>query len=189
MQTNHPKITDKTEIQYRWLEPEEVTKIEDIDRSERIRVGYKLVGNELQRMAVNWDSPSWAREGEGGYSIAAQINFCREHLSRNGRMFGAFDGDKLVGIGLIQHQVAASTAQLAFLHVSNRYRQRGIGRQIAAELIQEAQRDGAQKMYVSATPSGSAVDFYLSQGFRPTDVPIPELFELEPDDIHMVRDI
>jgi hypothetical protein len=92
MQTNHHKNTFKTQIQYRWLEAEEVTKIADIDRSERIRVGYKLVGSELQQLDVNWDSPAWALEGEGEYSVAAQVNFCQEHLARNGRMFGAFDG-------------------------------------------------------------------------------------------------
>jgi hypothetical protein len=74
------------------LEAEEVIKIADIDRSERIRVGYKLVGSELQQLDVNWDSPAWALEGESEYSVAAQVNFCQEHLARNGRMFGAFDG-------------------------------------------------------------------------------------------------
>jgi hypothetical protein len=42
-------------------------------------------------------------------------------------------------------------------------------------------------MYVSAVPSESAVGFYQSQGFEPTDTPIPTLFELEPEDIHMVK--
>ena len=111
-----------TQIQYRWLIPEEVTKIADIDRSERIRIGYKQIGRELEQMAVNWDSPTWAREGDGDYSVAAQIEFCRGHLARNGRLFGAFDEEKLVGIGLIQPEVAESTSQLAFLHVSNQYR-------------------------------------------------------------------
>jgi hypothetical protein len=40
---------------------------------------------------------------------------------------------------------------------------------------------------VSATESESAVSFYLSQGFRPTATPNPQMFELEPLDIHMVR--
>ena len=104
-------------------------------------------------------------------------------------MYGAFHEQKLVGIGIIQPDVAADTAQLAYLHVSNRYRQKGIGNRIAQELIGEARRTGAAKMYVSATPSGSAVNFYMRQGFRPTATPIPELFELEPDDIHMLMEL
>lgn len=174
-------------VRFRWMEPDEVAKIGDIDRSERIRSGYQMVAGELQQIEVNWDSPSWVKEGSGDYSVAAQIRFCQEHLARNGRMFGAFVSDKLVGIGLIQPEIELGTAQLAFLHVSKPYRQYGIGKQITATLITEAQKTGAVRMYVSATPSTSTVNFYMSQGFKPTDQPIPELFELEPEDIHMVK--
>jgi hypothetical protein len=44
-------------------------------------------------------------------------------------------------------------------------------------------------VYVSATPSESAVGFYTSMGFTPTPDPIPELFALEPEDIHMIIDL
>jgi hypothetical protein len=40
-------------------------------------------------------------------------------------------------------------------------------------------------MVVSATPSDNTVRFYLSRGFRPTAEPLAELFELEPEDVHM----
>jgi ribosomal protein S18 acetylase RimI-like enzyme len=103
-------------------------------------------------------------------------------------MYGAFSGEKLVGIGLIQHDIEVGMAQLAYLHVSQGYRQQGIARQITATLIEEAKRAGARQIYVSATPSGSAIGFYLSQGFEPTDTPIPALIKLEPEDIHMVKD-
>jgi hypothetical protein len=178
-----------TNIHCRWMEPQEVSSVAEIDRSERIRTGYTCSGDELQQMVVNWDSPPWAWEGDGDHTVAAQVRFCSDHLKINGRMYGAFDGQKLVGIGIIQPQVAEGTAQLAYLHVSNGYRQTGIGGRITAALIREAKRCGARTMYVSATPSGSAVGFYLSHGFEPTDEPIPELFAKEPDDIHMVKDI
>ncbi len=180
---------DMAKIRYLWMEPEEVTKIVEIDRSERIRMGYKLVEGKLQKMAVNWDSPPWTSDGEGEYSVAGQIKFCREHLERNGRLFGAFLENKLVGIGLLQPEVEEGIAQLAFLHVSNQHRRMGIGSRITKELVLEAKRGGASKMYVSATPSGSAVSFYLRQGFKPTNNPIPVLLELEPDDIHMIKNL
>lgn len=41
-------------------------------------------------------------------------------------------------------------------------------------------------LYVSATPSESAVGFYRSMGFAPTTEPDPRLFALEPKDIHMI---
>ena len=178
-----------SEISYRWMEPDEVSKLKDIDRSEKIWINYKYVEGQLQARDVDWDAPAWFTEGDGAHTVASHIRFCTEHLERNGRMYGAFHDQKLVGIGIIQPDVAAGTAQLAYLHVSNGYRQKGIGNRIVEELIAEARRTGAVKMYVSATPSGSAVNFYMSQGFQPTATPIPELFELEPDDIHMLMEL
>ena len=178
-----------TKIQYRWMQPHEVTKIGEIDRSEQIRTGYKYTEGKLQQLEVNWDSPMWQTEGNGEHTIAAQVSFCQAHLARKGQMYGAFHNEKLVGVGIIQQEIQEGIAQLAYLHVSNRYRRKGIGKQITKELTHEATRAGAKKMYVSATPSGSAVGFYLSCGFRPVDTPIPELFQLEPEDIHMIKDI
>ena len=42
-------------------------------------------------------------------------------------------------------------------------------------------------MYVSAVPSESAVGFYRSQGFTPTQEVDEELYALEPEDIHMTK--
>jgi ribosomal protein S18 acetylase RimI-like enzyme len=76
-------------------------------------------------------------------------------------------------------------AQLVFLHVSHGYRRQGIATRLTAEGTQLARSDGAEQLYVSATPSKSAVGFYRSQGFRLVDKPHPELYALEPEDIHM----
>ena len=176
-------------IEYRWMAADEVSKIGDIDRSERIRIGYRCVEGELHAMDVNWDSPPWAIEGDGEYSVASQIRFCRGHLDKNGRMYGAFYEQKLVGIGILQPNIDEGTAQLAYLHVSNAFRQKGTGNRIVESLIDEARSTGAVRMYVSATPTGSAINFYLSHGFKPTATPIPELFELEPDDIHLLKEL
>lgn len=169
------------------MEPNEVNKIKNIDRSEEIRTGYHFADGVLHEMQVNWDSPSWGMEGDGEYTVAAEIRFCQSHLERNGRMYGAFEDEILVGIGIVQHEIAPGTAQLAYLHVTNGCRKQGIGEKIIEALFEEAKKAGAEQIYVSAVPSGSAVNFYLSKGFKPTVSPIPELYELEPEDIHMVK--
>ena len=177
-----------TKLQYRWMHSDEIVRLADIDRSEQIRVGYIFENGKLKQLLdVNWDSPAWGTDDDGEYSVAAQIRFCQTHLERNGRMYGAFDNEKLVGIGIVQPQIGAGMAQLAFLHVSNGRRREGIGEQIINALIIEAKNTGAVQMYVSAVPSQSAVSFYRRQGFEPTNNPIPELFALEPEDIHMVK--
>jgi ribosomal protein S18 acetylase RimI-like enzyme len=176
-----------TDVHYRWMEPDEVVRIAEINRAEQIRVGYTIECDHLQRIEVNWDTPDFIRDGQGEHSIGAQINFCCEHLNNGGCLLGAFDGDNLVGIGVLQPEIRKGIAQLANLQVSNGYRRLGIGSQIFKEIVLRAKDMGAESIYVSATPSGSAVGFYLSHGFEPVEVPIPELFELEPEDIHMLK--
>lgn len=80
-------------------------------------------------------------------------------------------------------------AQSALLHVSREQRRNGIASLIATRIEEAAIRAGAHKLYVSATPTRSAVSFYRSRGFKLSDDPIPELLELEPEDIHMVKEL
>jgi ribosomal protein S18 acetylase RimI-like enzyme len=176
-------------ITIRRMGLKEVHRVREIDRSERIRSGYAYEDGQLKEIEVNWDSPRWAVDGEGDHSVSAQIAFCRDHLEKGGRMLGAFDGDNLVGIGILQFAIRDGVGQLAFLHVSKAYRRQGIGSRILQEFARQAKAAGNEQLYVSATPSGSAVGFYLSHGFAPVDEPIPELFELEPEDIHMIKTI
>lgn len=175
-----------TEITIRWMEPTELERIREIDRSEEIRVGYVMEARKLRQMNVVWDSPNFDSEGEGEHSFAAHIKFCRTHLEAGGRMIGAFAKDRLVGIGVLRYEVRPGMAQLAYLHVSNGFRRKGLATRLTQEIIAEARENGAYRIYVSATPSGSAVGFYHSQGFTVAAKPIPELYELEPEDIHMV---
>jgi N-acetylglutamate synthase-like GNAT family acetyltransferase len=76
-------------------------------------------------------------------------------------------------------------AQLAYLQVSAPYRRRGIATAITQRLLDLARAHGASNVYVSATPSQPTVAFYQKFGFSPAAEPLPELYELEPEDIHM----
>ena len=60
-----------------------------------------------------------------------------------------------------------------------------IGSCLSDQLEQIARTAGDSDMVVSATPSENTVRFYLGRGFQPTATPLPDLFELEPDDVHM----
>lgn len=78
------------------------------------------------------------------------------------------------------------TAWFAFLHVSRAHRRRGVAATLWAAGSEIAADAGAASMYVSATPSGSAVGFYTSRGCRLAEPPHPALFAKEPDDIHLI---
>lgn len=78
-------------------------------------------------------------------------------------------------------------AQLDALFVDKDHRQQGIAAHLTKLLEEQARADGHKRLYVSATESKSAVGFYTSQGFIPTQDTHPELFALEPNDIHMIK--
>ena len=176
-----------TEISYRWMQPEEVSRMSEIDRREQVTIGYEMEAGKLKAIDVDWDVPNWFAEGEGEHSVASKIAFCQDHLRRGGRMIGAFAEDRLVAMGLVTPDIRPGMAQLAYLHVSDGYRRMGIAGRLTREMVELARQGGAKEMYVTATPSASAVGFYRSQGFEPVAEPLPELFELEPEDIHMLK--
>lgn len=100
---------------------------------------------------------------------------------------GAFDGDRLVGIGVVLPHLRPGVAQLAYLHVSNGFRAGGIGGRLSDALERIARDAGDTSMVVSATPSRNTVGFYRRRGYEPMAEPFRELYELEPDDVHMTK--
>jgi len=164
----------------------EAHRIAEIDRSEQIRLGYRVEDGVLRSEPVRWDVPRWTRGATGEPNIEARIRKLASRLEAGDTAIGAFDGDLLVGY-IVLHALSPGLAQLAELFVSSRYRRRGIASRLTTALAQRARADGAEEIYVSAVPSESAVGFYASQGFRLAEQVHPELFALEPEDIHMVR--
>ena len=110
-------------------------------------------------------------------------------MVEGGRAFGSFEEDRLLGIAVLRAALDKDTAQLAGLYVDRECRRHGFANMLVGAVIDAALATGATNLYVSAVPSESAVGFYLSRGFRPVGTPRPELFDLEPEDIHMSLDI
>lgn len=170
----------------RPIEARELDLLGQLDRSEQIAALYVQQGAHLVlREGGNWSATRWTEEGDGEHSVAQHRAYCEQQLAAGGSALGAFDGDRLVGIGVMRPEIRPGVAQLAFLHVSNGYRATGIGGRLARDLERVARDVGARSMVVSATPSVNTVDFYRRLGFEPMAEPLPELFELEPEDIHM----
>lgn len=175
-------------LDIRRMERNKLERIRDIDRAEIIRFHYEQRGSRLHRTEVDWGTPGWF-DGDGQHSFGQMIRGAEHYLDLGGTAFGAFDGDRLAGIAIYRPHLADGMGQLGLLHVSNGYRRRGVGSRLFEEILTLARRDGATHLYVSATPTGSAVGFYTSKGFKPTDRPHPDLLAEEPDDIHMVLEM
>ena len=163
----------------------ELARIAEIDRSERIRQQYRQRGEMLDLVDVDIDAPRWGEWGEA--TVDHRIDEWTRLVSAGGVPLGAFDGDHLIGFAVYMRASPETPANLAVLHVTKPWRRHGVGRELTDEVVRLARAEGAQRLYVSATPTRGTVDFYMSQGFMPVATPDERLFALEPDDIHMER--
>jgi GNAT superfamily N-acetyltransferase len=162
-----------------------LSRVAEIDRSESINVLYDQHATQLVAQHGNWSASAWDPDGHGEHSVAAQVHALRYHVDKGGIALGAFASGRLVGIGVVVPHLRPGIAQLAWLHVSAPWRTTGVGSRLSDQLEQVARTAGASDMVVSATPSENTVRFYLGRGFQPMVEPFAELFELEPEDVHM----
>ena len=174
-------------ITIRQMDLSEVGRIAEIDRSEHVTTGYVYEDGKLRAEHVDWQVPRWRLEGET-FSVEAHVMGIRPVLEEGGVMLGAFDrGGGLAGFAVLRYHLTENQAQLDALFVSRAYRRRGIATRLTSRVARLAKASGADELYVSATPSESAVGFYMSQGFRLAEEGNEELYALEPEDIHMIR--
>ena len=177
-------------MQVRRLPARDVSLVATIDRSERVEVQYRVFDGELRQVpAAIAEVVAWDPAGSGPHSVAAALAFCESVVARGGILLGAFDGERTAGLAIVDSTFEPFLAWLAFLHVSRPYRRRGAAQALWNVAADIARADGATSIYVSATPTGSAVGFYLRQGCRLASPVHPELFAAEPEDIHLVRSL
>lgn len=177
-------------MELRHLDATDVSLIARIDRSEHVDVQYAVRDGQLvEAPVVMEDIPTWSDDGRE-HSITKMLEFCTPILEGGATLLGAFtDDDELVGLAIVDPTFEPPLAWLALLHVSRSHRRTGAATALWAAAARLASGDGATAMYVSATPTGSAVGFYLSQGCRLADPVHPALFEHEPEDIHLICDL
>ncbi|OPA74602.1 GNAT family N-acetyltransferase [Paenibacillus selenitireducens] len=174
-------------IIYRTMTIEDCNKLKEIDRSEAIDYTYEYLNGALIETDANHECPSWDQA-----TLQEIENRFAEELTLGGRALGAFDGDLLIGFGVLAHRfrgVNQNILQLDLMYVSRSYRRQGVGTTIMNVLSEEARSRGAKYLYISSTETRSAVYFYQHQGGQITDDVDPELFEKEPFDIHMLKEL
>jgi GNAT superfamily N-acetyltransferase len=163
----------------------DLSRVVEIDRSERINVLYDQHGTQLVARHGNWSASAWDPDGHGEHSVEAKVHELQHHVDNGGVALAALASGRLVGIGVVVPDLRPGIAQLAFLDVSAPLHGTGIGSCLCEQLEQIARSAGHSDMVVSATPSENTVRFYLGRCFQPTAEPLAELFELEPQDVHM----
>jgi len=172
-------------IEIKYMKPDEVERLRELDVSEDGDIVYKWINDEVVAVPEGWARRRWSDE-----ECSRRIRVMRDELTSGEiAVIGAFDGDSLVGLATFRAYLSPGMSELAGLWVSRSHRRQGVATRLAQEVEGLAREAGSAALYVSATPSRSAVGFYRSRGFRPTLDVNRELYEREPDDIHMVLDL
>jgi predicted N-acetyltransferase YhbS len=170
-------------ISGRKLSRDEIKAIWAIDRSEVIEAVYYLENEALVLRPEHFDMRGWPPDEAEKYTPILEACY-----DQGGWFYGLFDDQRLIGAAVLESRLIGRNTdqlQLKFLHISNTYRSQGLGQQLFALAQVEATQRGAKSLYVSATPSEHTIGFYLRLGCTVTSEPDPELFKLEPEDIHL----
>jgi GNAT superfamily N-acetyltransferase len=175
-------------LSYRRLAVDELARVGEIDRTEAIDTLYVQEGASLREVRGDFSAAAWDPVGAGEHSVAAQRAELARYVEKGAVCIGAFD-DGLIAIGVVLPHLRPGVAQLAYLYVTDGRRGEGVGAALTDELERLAREAGSRSMVVSATPSGNTVDFYRGRGYEPMAEPLPELYALEPEDIHLEKQL
>ena len=174
-------------VEYRHLAPFELEKLWDIDRSEVIDEVYHFRAGKLVLEREHYDMKGFP-PGELDKIIERQ----RILLENGGTVIGAVDRQTLVGVASLESEFRGEKKKymkMDILHVSKNYRGKGIARRLLGMVSSLARERGADALYISATPSKHTVDFYRGCGAKLVEELDPELFDMEPEDIHLEIDL
>lgn len=167
----------------RTLQRDEIHLLWQIDRREIIENIYYLRNGELVLVPEHFDMHGWPPgEAEHYTSILTDC------YDRGGIFWGAFEDEQIVGAAILEHKFIGSkhdTLQLKFLHVSRDQRKQGLGSKLFNLAVEKAKALDASKLYISATPSENTINYYMRLGCALATEIDPELFTLEPEDIHL----
>ena len=162
---------------------EEVELVWNIDRSEVINNIYRFENGILVLRPEHHEMHGWPPGEAQKYTPILLDCF-----DRGGWFYGLFDSAQPIGAVVLDSKYLGAhkdQLQLSFLHVSNSYRNQGLGRQLFELARTTARERGAKRLYISATESENTVNFYTRLGCVLAKQLDRELFALEPKDIHL----
>lgn len=168
-------------IEVRQLQADNLEGVIEINVFEVGTQWYRNIDGHLQIFEKEWQRPAWDAE-QWPAKLAQWAKKLKPDL-----YLGAFADARMVGIAGLRYRLTPTMAQLTSLYIDRHHRHQGVASQLVQEVFRLCQESGAEAIYVSSKPSIPAVGFYTRQGFRLTTEPHPEMFALEPQDIHMVK--
>lgn len=178
-------LEKKNEITYKELELSDLNDnmLEHFDRYQEVEKYYSHEGDTLEvkdcDFVENWDNDK---------KLSVIHEDFHEVIESGGKLFGAFDNDKLIGFSCYDGTLFGSKSQymqLILIQVSNGYRGKGIGKKLFSFSAVNAKEKVAKKLYISANSSYSTQQFYRSIGCVDVTEVVKHLCDEEPFYIQM----
>lgn len=170
-------------MEYREIREAEIDQVWQIDRTEYVESSYIYDNGKLVEKIIDTTFEGWP---PGEDRIYGPI--LKDCYRRGGFFWGAFEDGRMVAVVVLESKWIgknADTLQLKFLHIDRAFRKQGIGRILFEKALERAQHLQAKRIYVSSCENKNTVEFYRHMGCRITGSVDPELYRLEPNDIHM----
>lgn len=170
----------------RTLQNSEIDLIwQHISRRELITQMYIQNQQHLELVDCFFDVQNW-----DSYHLENDPPKLKQLYEQGALFIGAFDAaEKLVGVSVVSNQIIADYPNAKLLHyfyVDADQQGKGIGAKLMQAAKESAKQLGAKQLYISATPSQRTVDFYIKHGAQPLSAPDQQLWQLEPEDIHLL---
>lgn len=172
-----------------FLRPLQYTEIDliwqQISRRELITQLYIQKQDQLELTDCFYDVKHW-----DAYHLENDPPKLKELYEQGASFVGAFNtAEQLVGISIVSNQRIADYPDaklLQYFYVDADQQGQGIGAKLMQAAKESAKQLGALQLYISATPSKRTVDFYMKHGATVLKHPDRQLWELEPEDIHLL---
>lgn len=110
--------------------------------------------------------------------------YLRRQLDQGGAALGAFYGDRLVGFACINSILKGEPetyTNLTMLFVDDNWKRKGIGKALFLQICQCAEKQKADKLFISAVPSYETVAFYFAMGCSDAKAIIDDFIDTEDD--------
>lgn len=114
---------------------------------------------------------------------------CKYLMKVKGTVIFVFDKEEVIGFCNIDHHLYEGYMVMPYIHVSKPYRHMGIAKKLFKMICEEAKRHGAEKLYISAHPAVETYRFYESVGCVLTQNILKIMFEKEPADLQLEKDL
>lgn len=156
--------------------------LDEFIRHQQVQECWRIVAGEWKLVPVSFEE-NWTLHERR--DIAQDIAL---HMEKDQTAFGAFDREKLVGFITVSHNPFGTTAnylELVCFQVSEPYRGMGIGKMLFKQACTEAQRLGADKLYISGHSSRESQAAYKALGCVHAQEINQQLVTEEPCDVQL----